>query len=94
VERHYEPAAAAYRDRSAAKGEKGRRIAEWLRAIETDWPDLHFGPARVETRAGQHRFEMLLHLGRLDPGSVRVELYAEAPDGGTPERHPGTGARR
>jgi starch phosphorylase len=88
VERHYEPAAAAYRDRSAAKGEKGRRIAEWLRAIETDWPDLHFGPARVETRAGQHRFEMLLHLGRLDPGSVRVELYAEAPDGGTPERHP------
>lgn len=87
VERHYEPAAAGYRERAAAKGEKGRQIAEWLRAVQKDWPGLCFGPVRVETRAGQHRFEILLSLGGIDPESVRVELYAEPLDGGVPERH-------
>jgi glycogen phosphorylase len=93
VERHYEPAAAAYRERSAAKGETGWRIAEWLGAIEKGWADLKFGPARFETRAGQHRFEIPLYLGTLDPGSVRVELYADALEGGTPEKHPAVHVR-
>ena len=88
VERHYEPAAAAYRGRSAARGEQGRQIAEWLRAIETGWPDLGFGAISVETRAGRHRFEIPLRLGRLDPHWVRVELYADALDGGEPEKRP------
>jgi starch phosphorylase len=30
----------------------------------------------------------MLNLGKLDPRSLRVELYADAPDGGTPQRHP------
>jgi starch phosphorylase len=93
VERHYQPAAAAYRDRSAARGEKGRQIADWLRAIERDWRDLRFGAVRIETRAGQHRFEIPLHLGKVDPRSVRVELYADALDGGTPEKHAAIHAR-
>jgi glycogen phosphorylase len=93
VERHYERAACAYRERSNAKGEKGRQIAEWLRAIQTDWPDLRFGPINVETRAGQHRFEIPLHLGRLDPSWMRVELYADPLNGGAPERHPAIRAR-
>lgn len=88
VQRHYLPAAAGYRDRSCAKGEKARQIAEWLGAIEREWPGLSFGPIRVDTRAGQHRFEILLNLGKLEPHSLRVELYADALDGGTPERHP------
>jgi len=93
VQRHYQPAAAAYRDRSAAKGEKGRQIAEWLRATGKDWGNLSFGQVRVETRAGQHRFEIPLNLGKVDPDSVRVELYADAPEGGSPERHPAIRAR-
>ena len=87
AERHYEPAAAAYRDRSATKAEKGRQIAEWLRAMERAWPDVRFGPIRVETRGGQHRFEIPLYLGKLEADSIRVELYADAMEGGTPERH-------
>jgi len=93
VERHYQPAAASYRDRSAAQGEKGRQVAEWLRALERDWASLSFGQVRVETRAGQHRFEILLSLGAVDADSVRVELYADAPEGGAPERHPAIRAR-
>lgn len=93
VERHYEPAAAAYRDRSAAKGKKGRQIADWLCVTERDWGDLSFGQVRVETRAGQHHFEILLNLGKLEPGSVCVELYADALESGAPERYPAIRAR-
>jgi len=93
VERHYERAARAYRERSDAKGERGRQIAEWLLAIEREWPDVRFGAIKVETQAGQHRFEVPLYLGKLDPRSVTVELYADALDGGTPEKHPAIRAR-
>lgn len=92
VERHYEPAAAAYRDRSASQGAKGRQIADWLRAIANDWPDVRFGPIKVET-GDQHRFEISLYPGKIDPDSLRVELYAEALDGGMPESHPAIRAR-
>ena len=88
VERHYQPAAVRYLDRSAARGEKGGRIADWLEHMERGWPDVSFGPVRVQTGAGQHRFEIPLHLGRLDPASVRVELCADAQGDGDPERHP------
>ena len=87
VEHYYLPAAARYRDRAAARGEKARNIADWLASIEQGWSELRFGAVRSETRAGQHRFEVLLQLGKLDPESVRVEIYAEAPDGGAAERH-------
>jgi starch phosphorylase len=87
VERHYLPAAARYRDRAAERGEKARNIAEWLAGIEQGWSDVRFGAVRSETRAGQHHFEIFLQLGKLDPESVRVELYADAPDGGAAERH-------
>lgn len=93
VERHYEPAAAAYRDRAAGKGEKGRRIAEWLRVTERDWGDLRFGQVRVETREGRHHFEIPLNLGKFEPDSVRVELYADALEGRPSERHPAIRAR-
>ena len=93
VERHYEPAAAAYRDRAARKGEKGRKIAEWLRATESDWGDLRFGQVRVETRDGRHHFEIPLNVGKVQPDSVRVELYADAFEGTPSERHPAIRAR-
>lgn len=93
VEQHYLRAAAAYRDRSAANGEKGRQISEWLRSLATEWPSLSFAPARVETRDSRHRFEIVLHLGKLDADSVRVELYAEARDDAGPEKHPAVRVR-
>jgi glycogen phosphorylase len=84
TEEHYLPAAAAYCDRAANRGEKGREIVDWQRAVERAWPTLHFGAVKVETRDGQHFFEVEAFLGDLDPASVCVELYA---DGAPPERH-------
>ncbi|MGH8198806.1 MAG: alpha-glucan family phosphorylase [Steroidobacteraceae bacterium] len=88
VEQHYLPAASRYRERSAGKGEEARQIAEWLATLEKRWRELKFGPVRAETRAGQHRFEVLLHLGELDPEAVHVELYCDACDNAPSERHP------
>jgi starch phosphorylase len=41
----------------------------------------------VETRGGQHVFEVEVHFADLDPDSVRVELYANGVAGGEPLRH-------
>jgi starch phosphorylase len=74
---HYIPAAAAYRERAAAKGETGRRIVDWQQALETQWPHISFGGVKIQTASDQHSFEAQVHLNDLDPDTVRVELFAE-----------------
>ena len=86
TEQHYLPGAAVYRERSGDKGSAGQQMVDWLHALEKEWPALHFGTARVETNAGQHVFEVEVYLHALDPRAVRVELYADAADGGGPVR--------
>jgi starch phosphorylase len=84
TENHYLPAAAAYCERSANKGDLGRKIVAWQRALEQAWPALRFGELRVQTHDDRHFFEVEVYLNGLDPAAVCVELYA---DGATPERH-------
>jgi starch phosphorylase len=84
TENHYLPGAAAYRERTADKGALGREIAGWQHAVESAWPSLRFGAVKIETRDGQHFFEVEVSLSDLDPNAVCVELYA---DGASPERH-------
>jgi starch phosphorylase len=40
----------------------------------------------VETKGGQHIFNVQVYLNDLDPKTVRVELYADSVSGGNPER--------
>jgi starch phosphorylase len=84
TEQHYLPGAAAYLERAANKGSLGREIAGWQRAVEHAWPAVRFGAVKVETREGQHFFEVEVFLNDLDPAAVCVELYA---DGAPPEHH-------
>jgi starch phosphorylase len=86
TEQRYLPAAAAYHLRSADKGAIGRQMVDWRRSLEEKWAKLHFGEAKVESRGEQHVFEAQLYLGDLDPGAVRVELYAAGVNGADPER--------
>jgi starch phosphorylase len=85
TEKHYIPAAAGFRERSADKGAVGRAVADWQQAIERDWDGLHFGAVKVETHAGQHVFEVEVYLNSLDPAAVRVELFANDTPG--PQLH-------
>jgi starch phosphorylase len=77
TERHYLPAAAAYRERSADKGALGAQVSDWRHMLEQSWPALRFGEMTVETDGGQHVFLVHVYLNDLDPESVQVELYAD-----------------
>jgi starch phosphorylase len=76
TEKHYLPAANAYHLREADKGKAGKQMVDWRRNLDQQWPSIHFGGVKVETRDGHHMFEAQLYLNDLDPGSVRVELFA------------------
>jgi glycogen phosphorylase len=77
TEQHYLPAASAYRERAAEKGEIGVQVVNWRHALDQKWNALRFGEVKVETDGAQHVFEVPVYLGDLDPKAVRVELDAD-----------------
>ena len=87
TERHYLPAAAAYRERAAGKGAGGADIAGWQDRLAERWDALRFDGVTVDAGPERHRFDARVHLGALDPESVRVEMFAEPGADGVPERH-------
>ncbi len=86
TERHYLPAAAAYRFRTANKGEIGRQMVDWQHSLEHKWTNLHFGEVKIKTNGNQNVFEVQVYLNDLDPNAVRVELYADGVNGNAPVR--------
>ena len=59
-------------------------IVNWRHALDQKWAALRFGEVTLETRGGQHVFEVQVCLNDLDPKAVRVELYADGVMGGAP----------
>jgi starch phosphorylase len=86
TEQRYLPAASAYRVRVADKGAFGMKMVAFRNRLEEKWAALHFGEMKVETRGGQHVIEVQVCFNDLDPEAVRVELYANGTDGGSPVR--------
>jgi starch phosphorylase len=86
AEQHYLPAAEAYGARQAEKGAGGRRLVDWRRRLEAGWDGLRLGECNVETTGGQHLFQVQVQFGQLDTETVRIELYADGRDGGSPVR--------
>jgi glycogen phosphorylase len=86
TEQYYLPAASAYRERAADKGAVGRQIVDWQHSLEQKWRMLRLGEVTMETRDDQHFFEVKACLNDLDPGAVRVELYADGIAGSAPIR--------
>jgi starch phosphorylase len=83
TERHYLPAALAYRARAEAGGSGGAAIAAWQARLALHWDNLYFGLFDVETVDGVHHFAVQIYLDGLGPDDVAVELYAEGEDGGS-----------
>ena len=86
AEHYYLPAAAAYRERAANRGESGARFVEWKRKLDRQWPALRFGVCTTEKDGNQYKMTAQVNLGDLDPGSVRLEIYADDLQNGLPAR--------
>jgi starch phosphorylase len=86
TEQHYLPAAIACQSRIANKGIIGKQEVDWRHNLDQKWATLHFGQVKVETKGDQQIFEIQVCLHSLDPKTVRVELFADGINGGSPVR--------
>jgi starch phosphorylase len=86
TEAHYLPAAAAYNARTAEGGKAGSAVYNWEQHLAAHWVHVRFGSVHVSERDGKHFFEAQVYTDEMDPGMVRVELYADALDQGNPVR--------
>jgi starch phosphorylase len=84
TETHYLPAASGYRERAAEDSKLGASLLHWQQEIDHHWSTVHFGSVRIETRDGQHFFQVEVSQGALTQDQVQVELYADSVDGGKP----------
>ncbi|MDF0675189.1 MAG: alpha-glucan family phosphorylase [Nitrospira sp.] len=81
VETLYLPATRNYRKRMAEGGSLVKHLVAWQAAVEQHWPSIRFGEVRITREGELWRFLVPVHLGRLDPAAVRVELYADPEEG-------------
>jgi starch phosphorylase len=61
-------------------------VLAWQQTLTGNWNSVSFGPLRVEDKQGGIYFEVSVHLGGIEPGAVRVELFAEGKNGEEPVR--------
>jgi starch phosphorylase len=84
TEKHYIPAAVSYLDRTSGKGAAGKKLVNWKNSLKQRWDEIHFGDVNIETQGQHHKFKIEVHLNGINPNSVRVELYADGINGGSP----------
>lgn len=73
----YLPAARAQAARFADCALRARELAAWERRLRDGWHEIRIGATRARRTADGFVFEVAVHLGRLRPEDVRVELYAD-----------------
>jgi starch phosphorylase len=84
TEQHYLPAASAFLERIANKGEKGKQMTDWLHSLDKNWNSLRFGEVKFATNKKEHTFNVQVYFNNLDPNIVQIEIYANGPDGEPP----------
>jgi len=81
TENYYLPAATAVRARTADNGRRAAELVGWQNDLRRKWHALGFGQVCWSTTRGCHHVEADVHLGDVDPHSIRVEVYADAAAG-------------
>ncbi len=87
VERHYLPAASAFRRRSGDGARLARDVQSWVDQLERHWGAVRFGAVEVSHDGERRRYEVEVHLGSISPEMIRVEVYADPVDGEEPARY-------
>jgi starch phosphorylase len=85
---YYVGAAERVAQRMADRGARALNLVRWREGLRQHWAAIRFGELKLETSEGRHRFAVPVYLDDIDPETVRVELYADALDGGEPMRVP------
>jgi starch phosphorylase len=85
TEGHYLPAASRYHDRTANDGAIGTLLLQWKQDLDRHWSTVRFGAVKIETRDGQHFFNIEISPGSLTCDQLKVELYADSMHGDMPE---------
>jgi glycogen phosphorylase len=86
TEKHYLPAAEAYRSRSSGKEALSEQLINWKHTLDQKWTAVQFRAVHVNTTDKGHEFEVQVCLSGLDPDAVQIELYANGLNDGSPER--------
>jgi starch phosphorylase len=87
TEKYYVPAAKAYLERAAQKGNKGKQISNLLQVLERNWEGMYFGELNIATTEKHHEFEVRVYFAAINPDTVQVELYANEMNGEAPDIH-------
>jgi starch phosphorylase len=77
IEDAYLPSAMLFRRRATWQSGVAQDLARWSRHLERAWPSIRFGEVTTQAHGARLTFCVAVHLGDVDPDSVRVELYAE-----------------
>jgi starch phosphorylase len=84
TEGHYLPAASGYRERAAGDSKIGASLLQWQQEVAQRWNTVRFGKLDIGMHDGLHCFRVEVFVGGLKPEELRVELYANPVEGGTP----------
>ena len=84
TEVHYIPAAGAYKARAEQEGKLGDEVLGWQQKLAAHWDRVAFGTLLADSKNGERHFEVPVYLGELDPGTIRVELFANGSYGQAP----------
>lgn len=85
IEHAYLPAARAYAARSADGAKLAAEILDWHDHTSKHWSHVRVGQVRCSGEDASRTVSVECWLDELSPESIHVELFAEAPAGGTPE---------
>ncbi|HHH43421.1 MAG TPA: glycosyltransferase family 1 protein, partial [Gammaproteobacteria bacterium] len=84
VQHFYHPAARDYAKRNQDEMQLAKQLDSWYRTLALHWEQIHFGNVDVEEKGDGYLFHLQVYLGELLPEQVRVELYADGLDAGSP----------
>jgi starch phosphorylase len=87
VEQAYLPGASSYRRRADCACGVAQALDRWSRHLERHWAGIRFGDVTSDVSGARLTISVPVYLGDIDPGFVRVELYADPLGAGDPVVH-------
>jgi starch phosphorylase len=77
LERIYLPALERLRERTANGARLASELIDWKAALARGWASIHFGRLTAAASGAGWSFQVQVYLGEIDPGQVRVEMFAD-----------------